>query len=79
MDGRQSVAGVRGISLVQNFDLQGYGADYSGSLVSGGVAGAGRGWVEACDNGVEVILSVDCIACDGGVMKGFTPSRPTST
>lgn len=43
MDGRQSVAGVRGISLVQNFDLQGYGADYSGSPVSGAWVGRGVG------------------------------------
>lgn len=36
---RQSLARVGGISLVQNFDLLGYGRDYSGSLVLGGVGG----------------------------------------
>lgn len=36
------------------------------------------GWVEVCDNGVEVILSVDFIPGDGGVMKGATPSHPTN-
>ena len=82
MNSRQSVPRVWGISSVQNFDLQGYGADYSGSLALGkSGSGGGRrvcGWVEVCDNGVEVILSVDFIPGDGGVMKGPTPSQPTN-
>lgn len=45
---------------------------------SGSGCGRSRGQ-EGCDNGVEVILSVDCTAGDGAVMKGRSPSRAAST